>query len=768
MTHLNRHQKNHQKNPVRIALVGLGPRGLGIVEQICMQSPAWPDQPFELLLLDPASFGEGCHQQHQPDHFLMNTAAEQLGWSAIRSENHKSFAQWIRENGLDAGSQNGAASQHVAGSQNGTDDASSATATPTSTTTAPSSAINSATPKNNSASHGYYARSMFGRYLRESLEQLLRDAPDHIHWQWIQQKVTGLQKNADGSWNLETPEELIEAVDYVHLCTGHGSAERPKNRKNSKARLRSQSNQDSQATQDSQASEDCQYTQGTMDSQDTNTGEINPSASPSFIEFIYPFDDHFASLASHQTVALEGMGLTAFDVVAELTEGRGGVFLPKGDNGLLEYVPSGREPSIIAYSRTGLPLKAKPKGQDQAHGKKVYKHLTDDVVRQLQSEAPVDFETQILPLVELELKQTYYDTYFQLHPELWKNLPAVHEGSANSGKSGNSAVLEDSTNSGNSVAPEDSTFSANVADQKSRLALMESMVPQQDRFSLDALLDPFSSFDMQTEETFRRSLENYLREDFLKAELGVAGSPEKAAMNTLRDIREQIAKLIDFKMLRGDSQQWLYHTYLPKIKWLSVGPPRSRIAEWLALSEAGVLTLNFGAAPECTAVDRGGVDRDGVDRDAAPSSGWILRSKTWPSYARHADTLIQARIQVSDEIGNQPLVRNLLEQGLARLFDNDGYRPGGLEVTHDFQIIGRNGKPIGNLWATGILTEGERFYTFSLPSPGKTSRFDADAKAAVESMFTTFGNHTHKAYEEPYEEPFKEPYDEQAEKIYNT
>ena len=734
-------------------MVGLGPRGLGIVEQICMQATAWPDQPFQLLLFDPASFGEGCHQQHQPDHFLMNTAAEQLGWSAIRSENHKSFAQWIRENGFDASERSAPSSETTASSPEGTSVASKASS--------PSSKINS-------ASHGYYSRSLFGRYLRESLEQLLRDAPDHIHWQWIRQSVTGLQKNTDGSWNLETPEEWVEDVDFVHLCTGHGSAERPKSRKNSKVRLSSMA---------SQTSEDSQYTQGTMDSQDTNTGEINPSPSPSpspsFIEFIYPFDDHFASLASHQTVALEGMGLTAFDVVAELTEGRGGVFLPKGDNGLLEYVPSGREPNIIAYSRTGLPLKAKPKGQDQAHGKKVYKHLTDEVVRQLQSEAPVDFETQILPLVKLELKQTYYDTYFQLHPELLKDLPAVYEGSANSGKSGNSAVLEDSTNSGNSAAPEDSTISANVVDQKARLALMESMVPQQDRFSLDALLDPFSSFDMQTEETFRRSLESYLREDFLKAELGVAGSPEKAAMNTLRDIREQIAKLIDFKMLRGDSQQWLYNTYLPKIKWLSVGPPRSRIAEWLALSEAGVLTLNFGAAPECTAVERDEVERDAVERDeveqdsagrdAAPSPGWIIRSKTWPNYTRYADTLIQARIQVSDEIGNQPLVRNLLDQGIASLFDNDGYRPGGLEVTHDFQIIGRNGKPVVNLWATGILTEGERFYTFSLPSPGKTSRFDADAKAAVESMFTAFGNR----HRESFEEPFKEPIDEQTEKIYN-
>lgn len=732
-----------------------------------MQAPAWPDQAFELLLFDPASFGEGCHQQHQPDHFLMNTAAEQLGWSAIRSEKHKSFAQWIREKGLDEASQHGMPSQH------GTDDASSEYA-----------ASNSATPRTNSASHGYYARSLFGRYLRESLEQLLREAPDHIQWQWIQQKVTGLKKNTDGSWNLETPEELIEDVDFVHLCTGHGSAERPK------------------------------------------SGQICPDKEPhqpsSFIEFIYPFDDHFASIASHQTVALEGMGLTAFDVVAELTEGRGGVFLSKGEEGLLEYIPSGREPNIIAYSRTGLPLKAKPKGQDQAHGKKVYKHLTDDVVRQLQSEAPVDFETQILPLVKLELKQTYYDTYFQLHPELWKNLAAAHE---------------------------DATISANVADQKSRLALMESMVPQQDRFSLDALLDPFSSFDMQTEETFRRSLETYLREDFLKAELGVAGSPEKAAMNTLRDIREQIAKLIDFKMLRGDSQQWLYHTYLPKIKWLSVGPPRSRIAEWLALSEAGILTLNFGATPECIpAGTSAGIDRThatfGTNGTAlptpttpatttptptsptsptsptpttptptsptpttpataptsspaseptqAPAQGsWIIRSTLWPSYARHADTLIRARIQVSDEIGNQPLVRNLFHQGLAKLFDNDGYQPGGLEVTRDFQVIGHNGKPVGNLWATGILTEGERFYTFSLPSPGKTSRFDADAKAAVQSMFKAFGNRTREAIEGsskeaiegpfkdpiegpsnepiegPFKEPSKEPIDEQTEKIYN-
>jgi uncharacterized NAD(P)/FAD-binding protein YdhS len=635
----------NQRNPVRIALIGLGPRGLAIIEQICRQVFVWPVQSFELLLFDPVSFGEGCHQQHQPKYFLMNTAAEQLGWSAIRSDKHQSFGQWIRENMI---------------------------STPELTSSASNTSGSSS--KTNSISHGYYPRSLFGRYLRESLEQLLKHAPKDICWQWIQQEVIGIKKNADGSWNLETSEDLIENVDYVHLCTGHGPSERPKSPPK----------------------------KGTAPSSLT-------------IDFTYPFDDYFSSLTPSQTVALEGMGLTAFDVVADLTEGRGGEFIPKGDKGLLEYLPSGKEPKIIAYSRTGLPLKAKPKGQDQVHEKMVYRHLTDRVVRTLQSKGSLDFKVQILPLVNLELKQSYYDTYFQLHPELLNDLPTDFDGS---------------------LGP------------KALLAKMESLVPQQDRFSLDAVLDPFSSFDMRSEVTFRRSMERYLREDFLSAELGVAGSPEKAAMNTLRDIREQIAKLIDVKMLSGDSQRWLYETFLPKIKWLSVGPPRSRIAQWLALSEADVLTLNFGGAPECASV---------VD-DTAQPSGWTIRSKIWPGYMRRADILIRARIQVSEEVGNQPLVRSLLDQGLATIFDNGGCRPGGLEVSHDFQVMRRDGKPAGNLWATGILTEGQRFYTFSLPSPGKASRFDTDAKTAVQSMFSSLEDRTREGYEDPYDEKVGKPH----------
>ncbi len=60
-------------------------------------------------------------------------------------------------------------------------------------------------------------------------------------------------------------------------------------------------------------------------------------------------------------MAIGGMGLVAFDLLAALTVGRGGSF---DDSGMRKrYVPSGREPEIYLYSRSGVPYCAK-----SAHG----------------------------------------------------------------------------------------------------------------------------------------------------------------------------------------------------------------------------------------------------------------------------------------------------------------------------------------------------------------------------------------------------------------
>ena len=61
-------------------------------------------------------------------------------------------------------------------------------------------------------------------------------------------------------------------------------------------------------------------------------------------------------------VIIRGLGLSFFDLMSRLTEGRGGQF-QKAPDGLLVYHPSGREPHIFAGSRRGFPYRAKGRNQ---------------------------------------------------------------------------------------------------------------------------------------------------------------------------------------------------------------------------------------------------------------------------------------------------------------------------------------------------------------------------------------------------------------------
>ncbi|MGY2061427.1 FAD/NAD(P)-binding protein, partial [Nocardia gipuzkoensis] len=70
------------------------------------------------------------------------------------------------------------------------------------------------------------------------------------------------------------------------------------------------------------------------------------------------------------TALVRGLGLTFFDYMALLTIGRGGCFKETEAQGILEYIPSGREPLIVAGCRRGVPHHARgenQKGVDERH-----------------------------------------------------------------------------------------------------------------------------------------------------------------------------------------------------------------------------------------------------------------------------------------------------------------------------------------------------------------------------------------------------------------
>jgi len=63
--------------PVRIAVIGVGPRGLSAVERIVSLSRLG-GPPVELFLVEPGELGVGIHRPEQPDYLLLNTICSQL------------------------------------------------------------------------------------------------------------------------------------------------------------------------------------------------------------------------------------------------------------------------------------------------------------------------------------------------------------------------------------------------------------------------------------------------------------------------------------------------------------------------------------------------------------------------------------------------------------------------------------------------------------------------------------------------------------------
>ena len=129
-------------------------------------------------------------------------------------------------------------------------------------------------------------------------------------------------------------------------------------------------------------------------------------ANGTFIPFVYPVVETMRAIEPGARVAMLGIGLTFIDAVVELTEGRGGRFIPVGGQApRLSYEKSGNEPAVIfPFSRTGLPMT--PKAVDLPPAPRRLQFATREVLSRLRRErGQLDFERDILPLFEQELEE---------------------------------------------------------------------------------------------------------------------------------------------------------------------------------------------------------------------------------------------------------------------------------------------------------------------------------------------------------------------------
>ncbi len=116
--------------------------------------------------------------------------------------------------------------------------------------------------------------------------------------------------------------------------------------------------------------------------------------------------EELEKIENKQSVAIQGMGLTAFDVISRFTEGRGGHYRKISDT-QLEYRPSGNEPKLYLFSRNGVFNSGCAFNSDPDF---IYSptYFTKDSIKALRgSNGALDFDRDVLPLLKQELEHAY-------------------------------------------------------------------------------------------------------------------------------------------------------------------------------------------------------------------------------------------------------------------------------------------------------------------------------------------------------------------------
>ncbi|MGW6318119.1 FAD/NAD(P)-binding protein [Streptomyces sp. NPDC055099] len=588
---------------LRAAVVGVGPRGLSVLQKIAELAGELPaGRQLEVHLIDPGDGGQGTHPARQPAHLLTNTVASQV--SMFAENTGPSFTQWAASAGYRAFE----AAYHPTGDDSGEP----------------------------VGEHAYLPRRMLGSYLSFVFDRTLASLPGTVRVVQHRDRAVDIAPTADDRYAVKLARGFTVTVDYLFLTTGH-----------------------------------CERVPTEEDLAHGAFSRTYTERNPHLAYFSTPYPvDLLQRIAPGSTVAVQGFGLTAHDVISELTAGRGGTF--SGTGPATEYHPSGREPRILLFSRQCLPFSARGLNQKGITGGHRARFFTPQAVRALRATRPdgkLDFVQDVLPLLVREM------TYAYRTAQLGRPLPFEQF---------------------EPTAPE--------------LRIVQD------------ILDPLSGENFTDQAAFRRFFTEHIADDLAHAELGNLTSPVKAATDVIRDTRAALREAVEFGGLTPASHRIFNAVYVPVMNRVAFGPPRHRNHQLLALMRAGVVDLAGGPGGRLIR-DR---ERGRYTVRTDYPGGAEMRHADALVIAR-LDTF-------HPEHDRSPLTAKLLERGLVRPYRNGDFAPGGLDITAAGRLITAQGTELRGAWALGYLVEGPRFYTHALPRHQLPSQFTRDADAAVREM----------------------------------
>jgi uncharacterized NAD(P)/FAD-binding protein YdhS len=403
----------------------------------------------------------------------------------------------------------------------------------------------------------------------------------------------------------------------------------------------------------------------------------------------YPLPERMAGIGAGQAVAIGGFGLSAMDVMSCLTVGRGGRFCCDGER--MRYLPSGREPELLFYSRSGLPCRARPKVVEfgDRYRPLVFTREAVDLIRSLRA-GPLDFGREIWPLILTEVRIGYRRTQARC-----------------AGPAAEAALAEQFARAGGV---------AGIA------SLLDALDARLGSFDPVTALDGSATMSLRSSDSYQRWLATVIGEDLAEGMLGILRSPVKGGLDVLRDLRDLFRYVIDFGGLTPASSEDFAARIVPALNRAVVGPQYERHQELLALFAAGVASAPFGPAPSVRWQPADGRWRLASSRLAEPHS----RAVDWLAAARVTPPAVDSSAS--------PLLDSLWRKGWIRR-----HRPGsrqlvGIDIDTEQHPIDVEGRPDRRLWVLGPLCEGATFYNHLVPSPATCSRPIHDAHRCVSAL----------------------------------
>lgn len=600
--------------PLAVAIIGLGSRGLSVLERIVtLAKRAGPGTPVRVTLVDPRADGVGVHTLDQPDYLLLNTTCAQATMfpdpatvgEAVDAPGPTLY-EWVTARGLKLAED---------GFTVGT------TGRPIRPT-------------------DFLPRRLLGEYLNWFLREVHRRVPGHVTVRTHRAEALTLTDRPDGRLQVALSGGATVAVDYAFLTTGY-TANRPL-----------------------------------------------PAAPPGrLITVPYPLPRQVAGVRPGESVAVGGFGLSAMDVMSCLTVGRGGRFRHR--DGGCRYLPSGHEPVLQFFSRSGLPCRARPQIMhvDTDYRPIAFTPVAIDARRA--AGGRLDFDRDVLPLVLTEMRVAFRRCEAAL--------------------------------AGGSAAQELERELTAAAGRPDRVAeVLQRCDARLGRFDALAAFTGATGMRCHDAAAYQKWLAEVIDSDLAEGRRGFSGSPLKAALDVLRALRDTFRHAVDFGGLTVESLQEFHRRTVPLLNRAVVGPQYERHAELLALFEAGVARAPFGPAPQVSPEDAG---------------GWCIRSTGLEvPHTERVDWLCAAHVPLpSVTASTNPLLQAMHRAGRIRPHCPGSEAVPGIDVDGDQRPIRADGTPEPRIRVLGPLCEGATFYNNLVPSPG-FSRPILDAHRCVAAL----------------------------------